>query len=162
MHGFPIQGFDRIVDGEGAMRWKLWDIIPVMTASGPQIMWSAIGRLQGESVWLPSVLCGDDVHWAAQDPLHPHSQFTVRGEAAELDLSIDDRGRLHSIKMPRWGNPEGRDYHYVDFGILAEDENTFDGYTVPTRLRAGWYFGTDRFASEGEFFRATIDDAKYR
>ena len=58
-------------------------------------------------------------------------------------------------------NPSSINYHYADFGILAEEENTFDGYTIATRLRAGWYSGTGRFGSEGEFFRATIDDAKY-
>ena len=162
VHGLPIRGSDRIVDGQGAMRWKLLGIIPVLTAAGPQITRSAVGRLQGESVWLPSVLCGTDVVWTAQDSLHPHSRFTVRGEPAALDLSLDDQGRVKTVKLPRWGNPEGGNYHYVDFGILAEEENTFAGYTIPTRLRAGWYFGTGRFESEGEFFRATIDDAKYR
>jgi hypothetical protein len=29
-------------------------------------------------------------------------------------------------------------------------------------LRGGWYFGSDRFESEGEFFRSTIDSAIYR
>lgn len=31
-----------------------------------------------------------------------------------------------------------------------------------SNLRIGWYFGTKRFESEGEFFLATIDDAIYR
>jgi hypothetical protein len=29
-------------------------------------------------------------------------------------------------------------------------------------LRIGWYFGSDRFDTEGEFFRITIDDAMFR
>jgi len=41
-------------------------------------------------------------------------------------------------------------------------ERAFDGYTIPTRLRIGWYFGSERFESEGEFFRVTIDRATYR
>ena len=43
-----------------------------------------------------------------------------------------------------------------------EEGGTFAGYTIPTRLRAGRHFGTGRFESEGEFFRATVDDAAYR
>jgi hypothetical protein len=161
VHGLPIRGSDRILDGQGAMRWKLLGI-PVLTASGPRMTRSAIGRLQGESVWLSSVLCGNDVVWTAQNSLHPHGRFAVRGEAAELDICLDNRGRVKTVKLPRWGNPEGGDFHFVDFGILAEEENTFDGYAIPTRIRAGWYFATGRFESEGEFFRAAIDDAKYR
>jgi hypothetical protein len=50
----------------------------------------------------------------------------------------------------------------VDFGGVLESEATFGGYTIPNRVRAGWYFRTPRFESEGEFFRATIDDATFR
>ena len=45
-------------------------------------------------------------------------------------------------------------------GLLKE--GSFAGYTIPTRMRVGWHFGTDRFEPEGEFFRVTIDDAAYR
>lgn len=31
-----------------------------------------------------------------------------------------------------------------------------------TRLRVGWYFDSERFEPEGEFFRAPIDEAIYR
>ena len=86
----------------------------------------------------------------------------MQGERAELDFTLDQRGRLKTCELPRWGNPEGADFDYVDFGGILEEEGTFCGYTIPTRLRIGWYFGTERFESEGEFFRATIDDAIYR
>jgi len=161
-HGFHIRGSDNLLDGDGAMRWRLAGIIPVMTASGPNITRSAIGRFQGESVWLPSMLCRTDVLWTAQDALHPHCHFMVRGEVAEMDMVLDGLGRITTLTLPRWGNPDGSGYRNVDFGIIAEEERTFDGYTIPARVRAGWYIGTGRFESEGEFFRATIDEAEYQ
>lgn len=162
LHGIPIRGSDRLVDGEGAMGWKLLGMVPVMTASGPDITRSAAGRLQAESVWLPSVLCGDGVSWTARDPLHPRARLTVQGDTAELELTIGGTGRLAAVKLPRWGNPGGGEFRHVDFGGVVEDEDTFTGYTIPVRLRVGWYFGTDRFAEDGEFFRVTVDDATYR
>jgi len=162
MNGMPIRGFDRLVDGEGAMRWKLFGIVPIMTASGPDITRSAAGRVMAESVWLPSVLCGDDVSWGAQDSFHPHARLTVQDEPGELVLAIDAQGRLTTLTLPRWGNPGGAAFQYVDFGGVAEEEGRFGGYTIPTRLRVGWYVGTDRFEADGEFFRVTIDDAAYR
>ena len=149
MFGMPIRGSDRLVDGEGTMRWRLFGIIPVMTASGPNITRSAAGRVGGESVWLPSVLCNDDVSWTITDSSRPRASFTVQGETVELELTLDDRGRLNAVKLPRWGNPEGAEFHYVDFGVVVEEEHTFGGYTIPTRLRAGWCFDTDRFESDG-------------
>jgi hypothetical protein len=162
MFRMPIRGSDRLVDGEGALRWRLFGVIPVMTASGPDITRSAADRVAGEAVWLPSVLCGDDVSWTAPDSSHLHARFTAHGYTAELELVVDEMGQLESVKLPRWGNPEDAEFRYVNFGAVVEEENTFDGYTIPTRLRIGWHFGTDRFESEGEFFRATIDDATYR
>jgi hypothetical protein len=162
MNGMPIHGFDRLVNGEGAMRWKLLGMIPVMTASGPDITRSAAGRVMAESLWLPSVLCAHEVSWTAQDAFHPHARLTVQGETADLALTIDDRGGVKTLRLPRWGNPGGREFHYVDFGGVVEQEGRFRGYTIPTRLRVGYYVGTGRFESDGEFFRVTIDDAAYR
>ena len=167
MNGFlPIVGSDRVIDGVGAMKWKLLGLFPVMTASGEDITRSSIGRLESESLCLPSVFYRDDVSFTstALSPLDSnlHSSFVVQGDRAELDFTIDQTGRLKTFKLPRWGNPDGAEFRYVDFGGTLEDDRTFCGYTIPTRLRIGWYFGSERFESEGEFFRATIDDAIYR
>ena len=64
--------------------------------------------------------------------------------------------------MPRWCNAGNRSFEYVAFGGTVEEERSFGGYTVPTRMSVGWHFGTERFESEGEFFRVTIDDAVFR
>jgi hypothetical protein len=167
MNGFlPIVGSDRIIDGIGAMQWKLLGLFPVMTASGADITRSSVGRLQSESLCLPSVFCRDDVSFTSTElsPLNSnlHSSFVIQGERAELDFTIDPTGRLKTFKLPRWGNPDSAEFHAVDFGGILEEEGTFCGYTIPTRLRIGWYFGTERFESEGEFFRCTIDEAIYR
>lgn len=162
MFGMPVRGSDRLIDGEGAMRWRLFGILPVMTASGPDIARSAAGRAAGESVWLPSVLCGDEVSWLTPDPSHLHAGFTAHGETSGLELAIDGEGRVESLKLPRWGNPDGGEFRYADFGGVVEEEATFDGYTIPSRLRAGWHFDTGRFEPEGEFFRVQIDGAVYR
>ena|SRR5689334_7697316 len=53
MHGISIRGGDSFVDGQGAMHWKLFGIVPVINASGPDITRSAAGRVNIESIWLP-------------------------------------------------------------------------------------------------------------
>jgi hypothetical protein len=163
MNGFlPIIGSDHLIDGIGAMQWKLLGLFPVMTGTGADITRSAAGRFHTELMLLPSALCRGDVTWSSTEAAHLHASFMAQGEQAELDLTIDQAGRLKTAKLPRWGNPEGAEHHYVDFGAIVEEEGTFCGYTIPTRLRVGWYFGTERFESEGEFFCATINDAIYR
>jgi hypothetical protein len=61
-----------------------------------------------------------------------------------------------------WGNPEGGEFHDAPFGGVVEKEGTFAGYMIPTCVRSGWHFGTNRFEPDGEFFRAPVDDAKFR
>jgi hypothetical protein len=134
----------------------------VLIASGSDITRSAAGSFMTESLWLPSMLCGDGVSWSENGPGCVVAQRNLFGEPAQLTIDIDETGRAWSLKVPRWGNPEGGPFHYADFGGVTEDEQMFSGFTVPIRIRAGWYFGTDRFEREGEFFRAAVEDAEYR
>jgi hypothetical protein len=159
--GMPlIRGFDRLVDGAGEMRWKLFGLVPVMTASGPDITRAAIGRFDVESVWLPSVLVRQNVRWASNDARH--AAVLLRHNSEPVEFEIDESGRLQSVRMQRWSNPGGGSFRLVEFGGMLDAERTFAGYTIPSRVRVGWYFGSPRFDVEGEFFRATIEDALFR
>lgn len=164
MKGLPVTGSDRWIDGEGAMRWKMLGLIPVMTGDGPDISRAALGRVQIEAIWLPTVLLARDVTWRALDPTHLGVNLHLADHEAHLDLSIEPNGRLRTACIARWGNPDGAPHEFreVPFGCIASEEKTFAGITIPTALRVGWYFGSDRFETEGEFFRATVDHAEFR
>ena len=60
----------------------------------------------------------------------------------------------------RWGNPNGEPFQRYPFGASVEQERAFAGITIPSALRAGWWWGTTR-QEEGEFFRAQIIDARF-
>lgn len=170
MKGLPVSGSDRWVDGAGAMRWKLFGLIPIIAADGPDISRAALGRIEIESVWLPTVLLASDVTWSASDAVHVDHVgvgLHLADHSAHLDLSIDAGGRLRTACIARWGNPEWanhvqKEFHEYPFGAVVSDERTFDGITIPSAMRVGWYFGESRFESEGEFFRVTIDHAEFR
>ena len=167
MHGIQIRGGDTFLDGEGAMRWKLFGFLPMVNASGTDVTRSAAGRVNIESIWLPPALCTDQVSWTSTSDFQCHASFTAHNEPAEVDYGIDHDGRLKTVSMPRWGNlPRGNpgraEFHYANCGGFVEAEGQFGGYTIPTRVRVGWHFGTEKFESEGEFFRVIIDDAAYR
>jgi len=52
-YGIPIRGSDRLIQGQGVMSWKLLDVFPVMSATGPDITKSALGRATAEiATWL--------------------------------------------------------------------------------------------------------------
>jgi hypothetical protein len=162
VHGIPICGSDSLINSQGASRWNVFGLIPIASASGPDVTRSVAGRVNIESLWLPSVLCGNDVYWTSSNPTHAHAHFTAHRETADIDYSIDESGVLTSVNMPRWGNPNSPEFRYVVCGCFIDEERTFQGYTVPSRVRVGWHFGSPRFQQDGEFFRVTVDSAVYR
>ena len=162
MKGLPVTGYDRFIDGVGEMHWKLLGIIPIIKAFGADITRSAAGRFAAESVWLPSILLSPNASWTGRDSNVASVALNAGGHSAEMEFVLDEGGRLRNTSMQRWGNPEGGEFHSVRFGAIVEDESTFGGYTIPTKLRIGWYFGTKQFETEGEFFRCTVDDATFR
>lgn len=151
MGGLPISGYDRLLDGAGEMRWRLLGLIPVMSAAGDDVTRSAKGRLAAESIWLPSLLC--DASW---------SDNCARVGEIDVAFGIAESGALESVSLERWTDFGGEGYRYQPFGGLIEEEKAFDGYTIPSRVRVGWFFGSDRFESEGEFFRAEVTSAEFR
>jgi hypothetical protein len=54
--GGVLSGFDRYADGRVEMRWKLFGLLPVMRAAGPDVTRSAAGRAAAETIWLPTTL----------------------------------------------------------------------------------------------------------
>lgn len=162
MNGLPISGFDRVAHGLGEQRWKLLGLFPVMTASGPDIARSGAGRVAGEAIWLPTILRDGAIAWSAPDASHARASLAAFSERADLAMTVAPDGRLESVAYKRWGNPDGGLFRYESFGGVMEAEGAFQGYTIPTRMRMGWYFGTERFEREGEFIRIAIDEARYQ
>lgn len=162
VNGLPVTGFDRLVDGEGAMRWKLLGLFPVVRADGPEIARAAAGRLHAEAIWLPAALLGSDVSWADRGDGHTVATLDAHGERSALELKTDATGAVQSCSLSRWGDMNTGEFGYHPFGGTAESELTFDGITIPVDLRVGWFFGTPRFDAEGEFFRCTLQTVEYR
>ena len=162
MFGLPVTGYDRFVGGVGEMRWKIARVLPLVSGRGPDIARSAAGRWKAELIWLPPALLGEHVEWSTPAPDLARANFALTGDAGALDLRVGEDGRLISVKFARWGNPGGGAFAYHDFGALVNAEETFGGYTIPTQVRVGWYFDGAHFQNEGEFFRATIDNAEFR
>jgi hypothetical protein len=169
LHGFVwearvsggIRGSDSFVDGEGRMSWRLGGVVPVASASGPNVSRSAAGRAAGESAWLPTaVLPRFGAEWTPGGDDLLFARFSVADEPMELLHTIDGDGLLRSVTFDRVGDPEGvGEFALLPFGLEVTEHGTFDGLTIPTSGEVGWHHGTDRW-DEGRFFRYTISDLR--
>lgn len=153
-----IRGFDRYEEGEGEMRWNLWGIIPVVRARGPDVTRSAAGRLAMEAVLVPSTLVpGRGVTWDEMDDRRARFRMTVGDEKVETTLEVDPEGRPVRAAAMRWSERAGPGYE--PFVVELAGEVKADGYTIPSRVSAGWSLGEEK---EFRFFEATLDRVRFR
>jgi hypothetical protein len=153
-------GADTYAHGQGRVAFRLWDLVPIVRASGPDVSRAARGRLAIESIWQPVALLPQrGVAWTSIDDRMARAVVPIDGEAMPLTLTVAPDGSLESAVMGRWGNltPDGG-YAAIPFGVDVVAERTFGGYTVPSEVRVGWWYGTDR---QFDFFHAEISGANY-
>jgi hypothetical protein len=152
-----FSGYDYYVGGEGAMRWFLWGVIPLIRAEGPEITRSAAGRVALEAAaWLPSALLPQNgVRWESIDDHSARAYIHVGTEELTPTLTLDPDGRLERIEMMRW-DPDDRHYVLYVGEVLGEAE--FKGYTIPTTILLTSKAGTPR---ENPFFEADVTAAEF-
>lgn len=153
-------GADYYIKGTGRMRFSLWGLVPLVNAHTHDIASSSLGRLAGEFVWLPSALLPQQgVIWQAIDERTVQASFVIDDEPVTLTLIVDSDGKVLQLSLPRWGDAtENGSWNYIPFGVEFQAEQQFGGFTIPSQMNAGWWFGTERYL---EFFRATIAKAEF-
>jgi hypothetical protein len=153
----PVAGFDRYSDGTAEMRWKILGLLPVVTATGSDLIRSAAGRFVAEIVLAPTSFAVAD--WeSTKDPDTARGSVSFPHGTERVDVHVGADGDVLSASMQRWGNPHEGPFARHAFGADLSESKTFGQLRIPTRMRAGWGWGTDGWES-GEFFRATITDA---
>ena len=120
---------------------------------------SAAGRAAGEAIWVPTTLLPRfGIRWTALDDHHLVARYDVDAVEIQAHYSIDVDGRLLSMVFDRWGDPErSGTWGQHPFGGEITASTTFEGLTIPSAGRFGWFFGTDRWC-DGEFFRYQITE----
>jgi hypothetical protein len=153
-------GSDYYFNNFGKTRFSIWGIIPVVNAHNQDITRSAIGRFVGESFWLPSALLPQNgVIWQAIDDNTIEANMKIDRESVTLTFIIDSNGKLLKMCLPRWGDKtEDSSYAYIPFGGEVLEERTFEGFTIPSQINAGWWFGTDKYFN---FYRTNIEQAEF-
>jgi hypothetical protein len=154
-----IAGSDRYVDGAGVMDWKLAGLVTVVHAEGPDVSRSAAGRAGAEAVWVPTALLPRfGVRWSATGDDQVTTRYQVGETPLEVNYQIDPDGRIRSMVFDRWGDPDSSgSFAWYPFGGEITGYRTFEGVTIPSGGRLGWFFGTDCWPA-GEFFRYQITE----
>jgi hypothetical protein len=153
--GLPVSGYDRYSAGTGEMRWRLLGVVPVVTATGPDVTRSAAGRLAAEAIFVPTTF--DLASWVdSATPDVARRSWCVGDNEDAVDLHIGSDGSLRQVTMQRWGQAGEAPAQRRLFGVSMLAEHRFGGLAIPVRFTGWWDTPGD-----GDFFRAEITAATY-
>ena len=143
---------DRFADGAGSMDVRLRrPQLRLVHVENDDVARSGAGRAALEGLWVPWALLPErGVSWRAEADDLLVATWDVPPERPELRIAVAADGSVTSYGALRWRN--GRS-GYVPFGAHVDAERTFCGVTVPSRITAGWGYGTPDCAP---FFEAEV------
>jgi hypothetical protein len=155
----PVTTEDRYQAGHAQSRIRLLGLLPIVSKRGPDADRAMRSRLVVESVWLPSTFLPQaGASWTEKND-QLHVIVPVHGEDVHATVRLGSAGEPREMRMDRWSDlTDNRSYTLIPFETRMETERSFGDYTIPARLRAAWWAGTER---EFEFFRATVEQAAF-
>lgn len=149
----PIGGYDYFLNDDGAMSWKLFNVIPMMSSGGEDVARSAEGRARMEAAFFAHLLIHPEIKWDVISENEITAIWKIKNEDHPVHFKIGNDGSLKEIFMQRWGNPgDAKTFGYHTFGCEVEEEVLYKGVMIPRKGNAGWWFGEKAY-DDGEFFR---------
>ena len=153
----PLEVTDHYEDGEGSMSGKLLGRWALFEQTDANVVRSAAARAALEAMFAPrALLPGRGYAWRAESDDHIVASTENPPEHVEVHLGIAPDGRLLNVVARRWGQVTKGTFAYLPFGGDMHEERRFNDLVIPSRVTAGWNFGTERYSP---FFKATITTA---
>ena len=153
-----LRVLDHFADGAGSMDVRLLGRLTLVHAADDDTTRSAAGRAAVESTWAPASLLPErGVTWRAESDDLIVATWDVPPERPEVHIRIDANGAMRSSCVMRWDNGDHGLRGYIPCGGDAHAEQRFGDIVIPSRLTAGWWYGTPRY---DPFFEAEIHAAE--
>jgi hypothetical protein len=148
---------DSYDDGRGSIDGRLLGAIRMFHSDDQNIVRSAAGRAAAEGIVAPIGLLPSPTRiWRADSDHEITVDLDLAPERPALHLTIDNDGAVQSVNLQRWGDAGEKTFDYIPFGGDILTEKRFGDFILPSRLRVGWWHGTERFSP---FFEAAIISA---
>lgn len=144
--GVGMAGSDAALRGASWTRFWLAGLLPIVRAGGnADHARAAYGRYVAEALfWTPAALLpGEGIRWERLGENSAQVTLAAFGMEQSVEMHVDDRGALTHIVFPRWSDANAQKQFQVQpFGGDLSEFRTFEGFTVPTVVHAGNFYGT--------------------
>lgn len=159
LFGIPLSGYDRLTAGHGELRHSIAGRVPVVAADGADITHSAAARLVAEMLLVPAAALDPGIRWTAVDENTVTASVPFLRHHHDLTLCVAPDGRPRAATLRRWAQLGGGAFAEHRFVVETDEPRTFDGFTIPTFVRAGY-----ADAANGRldaFIEQFVDDARF-
>lgn len=155
----PMKQVDRYAQEHATARNLIFGRLAIKKLQGIDLDRAAHSRFMVKSAWLPTAyLPHNGAAWLERDG---NLRLTARvaGDRVELTVQVGPDGSLQALTCMRWSNlTADGNYAWIPFSSVSEEEKTFAGYTIPTRIRSTWWSGTEKAF---DFLLAQVDEAHF-
>jgi uncharacterized protein DUF6920 len=156
---FPIVPFvslhvvDRYTVGEGLLEARLFRLIPVMRASGPELSEGEAMRYLAELPWVPhAMLVNRELEWRELDAETVEVATRVGSARAAVRFEFDAAGDIAGALADARPRPQGKTTVPTPWGGEFRDYDVLDGIRLPMRAEVRWELPDGPFT----YWRGTI------
>lgn len=132
-----LSGRDRYAEGKGNMLIKLYSLIPVADASGPETDQGALVRYLSEIIWFPHAALQDYITWGQTGPLSARATMSHGGITASGLFRFSEQGDPVSFEAERYYEQQG-EYSLETWFISMDEHREMDGVRIPVRGEVTW------------------------
>ncbi|MGZ3419653.1 MAG: DUF6544 family protein [Polyangiales bacterium] len=158
----PTMVRDTYLLGHGRIQGKVLDLLPVVTARGPEIDMGELVTFLAEAImFAPTMVLGPMARWSHVDDRSFDVSFTDWGTTVKARVFLDERGAPYDFSTDdRFLNDpyqKGHPLVRARWNAPIDRWTTHDGRPVPAAVRAVWHLPQGAF----EYARFEFEDLAY-
>ncbi len=151
-----MEGRDRCQNGKGNMLIKLFNLFPVVNATGDKMDGSALVTVLAETFLAPSYALQPYMRWQSIDVRSARASLSFQGKVIGGTFYFTDEGTMKQFTTEtRW--QYGNDALPIRWSALAGNYRRQEDILIPSTLAAVWHEADGDF----EYFRGTIERLEY-
>jgi hypothetical protein len=138
------------------MQIKLFGLIPMVNASGPNIDQGSLLRYLAEMIWFPSAALEPYIRWEAIDELHARASLDVGEQTVSGIFTFNTSGEVISFEALRYYDRKGGaslETWHID--IDPNSYREFNGFRIPAKSAVSWKL------KEGDFLWLKLEITDY-
>lgn len=151
-----LVGKDKYEKGHGEMLIKLFSLLKVADARGPETDQGTLLRYLAESVWFPSAALNSYISWEEIDDCSARATMSYKGVTASGIFKFNQDGQPTGFEAKRYMESKG-DFSLENWCTYMKDYKVFDGITIPAQADIVWKLDSGDF----HWYHVEVKEAEY-